>query len=162
MNPRRPKVPWHGTNFYPKLKPWNAMVKYWQMRNMRGMQLAQRSVTKLARAMALSNNGMVSFQVQVWEFFLRSLGSPRKWREKHNKKNTTKNVGAPKSGLSTPLPLHKNKSSMAFGWELGRSWLGHLHVDSKRTFHEDKIIIVYWTKGWSWWVKNAHEFFQSK
>jgi hypothetical protein len=64
--------------------------------------------------------------------------------------------------LSTPLPLHKNKSSMAFGWELGPSWLGHFQVHSKETFHEDKIIIVYWTKGWSWWVKNAHEFFPSK
>ncbi len=103
-------------------------------------------MTKLARTMVLSDNGMVPHSRSKYEISSRGVSGPQENEEQNTtKKETTKNVGPPRvSDLSTPLPLHKNKKFNGFwmrAW--GPSWLGHLHVDSKGTFHEDKIVIVY-------------------
>ncbi len=102
-------------------------------------------MTKLARTMVLSDNGMVSFPGPSMRFLLEESGVPKKMKSKTQQKETTKNVGPPRvSDLSTALPLHKNKKFNGFWMRAcGPSWLGHLHVDSKGTFHEDKIVIVY-------------------
>jgi hypothetical protein len=85
------------------------------MRNMRGMQLAQPSDEACKSHGAIQQwYGMIPGPSM--RILLEESGGPQENEEKNTtKKKTTKNVRAPKSGLSTPLPLHKNKSSMAFG-----------------------------------------------
>jgi hypothetical protein len=145
------------SNFYPQAQAMKCHGKVLTMRNMRGMQLAQPSDDACLQepwCYATMVYGIIPGP-SMW-ILLEESGVPKKMKRKTQPKKQPRMSG-PQERVACQLPclFIRTKVQWLLDESLDPSWLGHLQVHSKGTFHEDKIIIVYWTKGWSWWVKEC-------